>query len=285
MELKYKSLTKRRRPHFQPLDATLFVTFRLANSIPKSTVRHYKAKRDWLRDQLRRCDEGSSEKTKWLDDIEKLYREWFIKSEEIMHRHLLGPTWLRDDGIAEKVAENLYRPDGDLYRLDAFSIMSNHVHTIFKPLVDESVLHEILRTGDYEDQIPALAKIMQAIKGRSARECNLLLSRTGQFWEHESFDHVIRAGKVEKTVRYVLDNPVTADIVRRWQDYNGTTAGKNWCRDSGYSRRTSARCIQRVNDKLNRIERSLSNFSEVEYSERQRQAKAYRTFVNRFRIS
>jgi len=40
VELKYKSLTKRRRPHFQPLDATLFVTFRLVDSIPKSTVRH-----------------------------------------------------------------------------------------------------------------------------------------------------------------------------------------------------------------------------------------------------
>jgi putative transposase len=225
VELKYKSLTKRRRPHFQPLDATLFVTFRLADSIPKSTVRRYKAKRDWLRDQLRRCDDSSSQKTKWHADIEKLHREWFIKSEEVMHRHLVGPTWLRNDAIAENVAENLYRRDGDLYRLDAFSIMSNHVHSIFKPLVDESVLQDILRSGDYEDQIPALAKIMQAIKGRSARECNVLLGRSGQFWEHESFDHVIRVGKFEKTVRYVLNNPVTADIVRRWQDYQW-----NYCR-------------------------------------------------------
>jgi REP element-mobilizing transposase RayT len=233
LELKYKSLTKRRRPHFQPLDATLFVTFRLVDSIPKSTVRHYKAKRDWLRDQLRQCetivsDDGSSQKTKWLTDIEKLYREWFIKSEEIMHRHLVGPTWLLDEAVADNVAENLHRRDNDLYRLDAFSIMSNHVHTIFKPLVDESVFQEIVRSADYEDQIPALAKIMQAIKGRSARECNLLLGRSGQFWEHESFDHVIRVGKFEKTLRYILNNPVTAGIVRRWQDYRWNYCRKEW---------------------------------------------------------
>ena len=231
MELKYKELTKRRRPHIQPLDATLFVTFRLANSIPKSTVRYYKAKRDWLRDQLRRCermatDDSSSQKMKWLDEIERLYREWFIKSEDIMHRQLVGPTWLREKAVADKVAENLHRLDDDVYRLDAFSIMSNHVHTVFKPLLDESQIEQILKTADYgDDQIPALGKIMQAIKGRSARECNLLLGRSGQFWEHESFDRVIRVGKFEKTIRYVLNNPVKAGIVRRWQDYPW-----NYCR-------------------------------------------------------
>ncbi len=54
--LNYHELTIRKRPHFQPLEGTLFVTFRLADSIPKSTVRYYKAKRDWLKDQLRRVE-------------------------------------------------------------------------------------------------------------------------------------------------------------------------------------------------------------------------------------
>jgi hypothetical protein len=47
---------------------------------------------------------------------------------------------------------------------------------------------------------------MQLLKGRSARESNLVLSRTGQFWEHGSFDHVIRKGNFDKTVLYVLNN-------------------------------------------------------------------------------
>ncbi len=60
---------------------------------------------------------------------------------------------------------------------------------------------------------------MQAIKGRSARECNLIIGRSGAFWEHESFDHVIRAGKFDQTVRYVLNNPVKIGIVEHWKDY------------------------------------------------------------------
>lgn len=229
--LTYKELTARRRPHLQPLEATLFVTFRLANSIPKSIVRYYQAKHHWIRDQLRRVermmvDEPSQATTDWLAQIEQLNREWFIRYEDILHRQQHGPTWMRDPGIADKVAENLHRLDENAYRLDAFSIMSNHVHTIFKPLVSAAVLEEILKANDDAlSSVPALSKIMKAIKGRSARECNLLLGRSGSFWEHESFDHVIRAGKLDKTVRYVLNNPVKIGIVQRWQDYRW-----NYCR-------------------------------------------------------
>ena len=83
-----------------------------------------------------------------------------------MHRHLIGPHWMRDDSIAAKVAENLHRLDGDAYRLDSFSIMSNHVHTVFKPLVSPEIMELILRApADGLEHVPALSKIMQAIKG------------------------------------------------------------------------------------------------------------------------
>ena len=229
--LNYKELTTRRRPHFQPLDATLFVTFRLADSIPKSTVRYYRAKLEWLRDQWCRveklaADAESDRNTKWLGDIEKLNREWFIKCEDILHKERVGPTWMRDPRIADKVAENLHRLDGDAYRLDAFSIMSNHVHTVFRPLVSSELMEEILRSQDDSlARIPALSKIMHTLKGRSARECNLILGRSGPFWEHESFDHVIRDGKFHKTIRYVLNNPVKIGVVRNWEDYRW-----NYCR-------------------------------------------------------
>jgi putative transposase len=232
--LNYHELTIRKRPHFQPLEGTLFVTFRLIASIPKSIVRYYKARRDWLKDQLRRSErlvdeEASAERTSWLAQWEKLNRDWFIKCEEILHRDAIGPTWMRDETVADKVAENLHRLDGLEYRLDAFSVMSNHVHTIFRPLVDDEIIDEILRSRDYSlDRIPALSKIMHTIKGRSARECNLILGRSGSFWEHESFDHVIRAGKFHKTIRYVLNNPFNIGVVQNWHDYRWNYCRKEW---------------------------------------------------------
>jgi len=228
--LDFNALTIRKRPHFQPLEGTLFVTFRLADSIPKVMVRYYQAKLEWLKDQLRRVNElsaktPSTEHASWLARLEKLNREWFLKCEEILHREAVGPTWMRDDRVADKVAENLHHLDGDAYRLDAFTVMSNHVHTVFRPLVSKEMVEEIFRSQNALVGIPALSKIMHTIKGRSARACNIILGRSGAFWEHESFDHVIRAGKFHKTIRYVLNNPVKVRLARNWEDYRW-----NYCR-------------------------------------------------------
>jgi len=54
---------------------------------------------------------------------------------------------------------------------------------------------------------------------------HLVSGRSGSFGEHESFDHVIRKGKFDKTIRYVLNNPVKIGVVRNWEDYRW-----NYCR-------------------------------------------------------
>lgn len=223
----YQQLAKRHRPHIQTPGATLFVTYRLAGSVPQSTVREYKAKKDWLCDQLRRAQEmafndEAPEVSLWLERVEKFNRHWFVKFEDILHKAKIGPMWMQDESVAAKVAESLSQLDGKAYRLDAYSIMSNHVHAVFKPFLSGTKLKE---TSDQSGHplfigvFPSLARIMQSLKGRSARECNLVLSRTGQFWEHESFDHVIRPGKFDKTVRYVLNNPVKAGLAKHWCDW------------------------------------------------------------------
>jgi REP element-mobilizing transposase RayT len=136
--------------------------------------------------------------------------------------------WMQDGRVAEKVADSLHRLDGDAYNLDAFSVMSNHVHTVFKPFLSEQELEEAFDEDGhliFTSEHPALARIMQSLKGSSARECNLVLGRTGQFWERESFDHVIRSGKFIQTIKYVLNNPVKAGLVRNWRDWRW-----NYCR-------------------------------------------------------
>ena len=229
----YKEFTRRHRPHINPIDDTVFLTFRLFGSIPKATTRYYKAKYDWLLDQLRRAERlAENEDSTALEDrrlqLEQLTRDWFRKTEQILHACSSGPTWLKNHDVASKVAENLHRLDGDAYRLDAFSIMSNHVHTVFRPLLCES---DLLRIGSNEgiligNEHKALSNIMKSVKGRSARECNLILERTGSFWEHESFDHVIRNGRFDRTIRYVLNNPVKVGLVSAWEEWQW-----NYCRE------------------------------------------------------
>ncbi len=225
-KLDYKQFSERHRPHIHPPGAILFVTYRLAGSIPKATVREYKAKKEWLENELkfvRKAAQGSDEPalTHWLERVEDFSREWFVKFEDLLHKAHSGPMWMKDERVANIIAEGLRKHDGDDYRLDAYCVMSNHVHTVFKPLLSQ----EELRAGfDEEEHLmftsdhPSLSRIMHSLKGSSARACNLTLSRTGQFWEHESFDHVVRDGKFYSIIRYVLNNPVKAGLVKDWRE-------------------------------------------------------------------
>jgi len=160
--------------------------------------------------------------------VNKFNREWAIKFEAVLHQAKTGPMWMKDERVAHAVAQSLHNLDGNAYRLDSYSIMSNHVHVVFKPFVSEAELYEhfdeegnLIFMSDY----PGLSRIMHSLKGSSARQCNLILSRRGQFWEHESFDHVIREGKFYATIRYVLNNPVKAGLVRDWREWRW-----NYCR-------------------------------------------------------
>ena len=68
-----------------------------------------------------------------------------------------------------------------------------------------------------------LEEIMHSIKRFTARECNKLLKRTGQFWQHESYDRIIRDRKeLFYILKYVLDNPIKAGFCKKWEDWNWT---------------------------------------------------------------
>ena len=48
-----------------------------------------------------------------------------------------GPMWLGQPEIRQIVTDKLIEGDNEKYRLDAFSIMSNHVHVVSKPKISE----------------------------------------------------------------------------------------------------------------------------------------------------
>jgi REP element-mobilizing transposase RayT len=225
--LEYKQFSERHRPHIQPPGAIFFVTYRLAGSVPQAIVREYKAKRLWLKNQILQVEKtvGPNSDPKldeWLKRMETFYREWFVRFEDILHKALTGPMWMKDERVAAAVCESLHKRDGEDYRLDAFTVMSNHVHTVLQPFLSESNLREERTSSGptrFTSDHPGLSRIMHRVKGSSSRECNLVLNRSGQFWEHESFDHYIRAGQFFKTIRYVLNNPVKAGLIKDWREW------------------------------------------------------------------
>ena len=176
----YKPSYRRNLPHIQPAGATFFLTFRLAGSLPQSIFDQWKQEREWL-EHLRQSNPFHYDRVKL--DFE---RKWFAKFESVLDGSTHDPVWLRDDRIAAQIAESLRYRDGRVYRLDAFSIMANHVHAVFKPLpVTQAVSlrpENVKETDQTCDLVyHSLASIMQSLKGYTAFQSNRLLERKGEF--------------------------------------------------------------------------------------------------------
>ncbi len=227
MPYEYKEFTERHRPHIHPPGATLFVTFRLADSIPQPVLRVYQAKKEWLQAEeerlhkLRLADD-SPELAAHAERLRQFQREWFKQFEDILDAADTGPTWLKDEHVAKIVADALRWRDGKVYRLDAYCVMSNHVHAVFAPYLSEASLQAKLTEDGlrFESDEPPLDVIMHSLKSWTANQANALLERSGQFWEHESYDHVVRDdAEFDRIVNYVLRNPVKAGLVQDWQEW------------------------------------------------------------------
>lgn len=200
----YKQEYKRNLPHIQPPGAILFITFRLVGSIPKVVLEQLKMEVEKRERQIKQTA-VSNELASLLYEEQK---RQFGRFDEFLDQASSGPLWLRKLEIAETVVEALHYRDGKVYDLDTFCVMANHVHVVFKPLQKEN--------GSYH----ALQKIMHSLKRYTARKANNVLNREGAFWQHESYDHVVRnRDEWERIVKYVLNNPVKAGLVERWEEW------------------------------------------------------------------
>jgi putative transposase len=202
--LSYRSFHRRNLPHIQPLNTDFFVTFRLTGSLPAEVLARMADERRLLERALR--TDSAQSQTKF----QALARRHFTMLESWLDKASTGPTWLADHRVADIVAEALHFRDGRAYRLDAYSIMSNHVHTVFTPAA---------KTNTPE----SLSSIVHSLKRNTAKRANQVLGRSGAFWEHESFDHYIRNGAERKRIiKYVLENPVKAGLVKTWEEWRWT---------------------------------------------------------------
>lgn len=211
-QFEYKQFYHRNRPHIHPPDSTLFVTFRLAGSIPKAVVRQYRNEK-LLREREVRQIAVKTEQDRDDERTIEFHRKWFKRFDETLDKAAAGPMWLGETAVRRIVYDKLIEDSEAKYRLDAFSIMSNHVHIVFKPNLSVLNLREEIIAGrvKFVSDEDTLAEIMQSVKGVTARKCNMALGRSGSFWEKESFDHVIRDDNgFARAVRYTLNNPVKA---------------------------------------------------------------------------
>ncbi len=201
--LAYKQSYRRHLPHIQPPNATLFITFRLAGSLPVRVSQRLAAEADKQEARLRQIADPYQRSA----ESYRVYRHIFGLWDRALEA-APGPRWLQDPRLADLVSNSLHHYDGKRYDLIAFCVMPNHVHTVFTPLPKSE--------SDYW----SMASILHSIKLYTARRANRILGREGQFWQHENYDHVVRGEpELNRIVRYVLNNPVKAGLVESWDEW------------------------------------------------------------------
>jgi REP element-mobilizing transposase RayT len=198
-----------RLPHWEKEGAIYFITFRLADSLPKSVLDRIESERQAIvttANQLHRA--LSADERRKIQTLSTPVIEQFLDNGA-------GSCHLKNPLIAELLANTLCHFDEKRYRLFAWCIMPNHVHVVVRLLPGQN-----------------LAAVVHSWKSFSAKHANEILGTRGAFWQREYYDHLIRGEEeFERAVRYVAENPAKANLKHwkwvwvRGRDARATAAG------------------------------------------------------------
>jgi putative DNA methylase len=224
-------LTRRNLPHWFVPHAWHFVTYRLVGTIPESVLHQFREARDRRWRQAQEAGRGSA------SFREQLHKQFFADYDRYLDR-TCKIDWLARPPVAATVRGNLYHHRGSKYDLLAYCVMPNHVHVLLRPTVASTQAGLLAATEEASpgDEGPdgkgPLAGIMHSLKSYTANEANKLLDRTGQLWQHESYDHWVRdEEELERIVLYIAWNPVKAQLVAKPHEWYFSSAHDRYLAD------------------------------------------------------
>ncbi len=167
-------------PHWEIEGATYFVTYRLADSLPRHVIERLKEERRAL-------------KRSGADHYAVQHAFATALDRELDSSY--GAAHLKDGRIAAAVVENLKHFADQRYELIAWCVMPNHVHVVFTPVAGQT-----------------LVSVLHSWKSYTAhRACEILGLK--RFWAREYFDRIIRNERdLENTIAYVRNNPSKARL-------------------------------------------------------------------------
>ncbi len=170
-------------PHFEGGCIPQFITFRLADSLPRDRLVA-------LRQEL-----ASLPNTEAARETQKKIEEWLDSG--------LGNCWLQQEQVGRLVEDALLHFDGQRYFLHAWVVMPNHVHVLVTP----------------KEEVP-LSRILHTWKSFTSKGANRILGRRGKFWQEEYFDRYIRNEKhYLVAVEYIETNPVRAGLCESMEEW------------------------------------------------------------------
>lgn len=169
-------------PHWQQGETWIFLTYRLADSLPESKLIAWQEQRNrWL----------AVHPEPWDEAAEREYHERFTSAIDHWLDQGHGSCLLKHPENSKIVANAFDHFDGERYRLGPYVVMPNHVHLLFQPL------------GEHE-----LPDLVHTWKRFTAREINKREGRSGPLWQADYWDRLVRSEEHFKwAARYIGKNP------------------------------------------------------------------------------
>ncbi|HEY6844356.1 MAG TPA: transposase, partial [Thermoanaerobaculia bacterium] len=175
-------------PHWEVDQTFYFITYRLADSLPKHVIHQ-------LRAEYRAAKRALGDKIS-LDQQAHLSR-WFHRRLDEFLDEGRGACHLKNPRAAQCVVNAWKYFDRSFYDLIAWCVMPNHAHVVAR----------IFNGRD-------LDSILHSWKSYTSNEINFILRRSGKLWFREYFDYCIRdEDDLSRCVRYVIENPAKAGLV------------------------------------------------------------------------
>ena len=181
-------------PHFESQDHIQHVCFRLADSLPREVVDRILLELGALPAVLREAEK------------EKRFNAYLDAGH--------GACWLQQPHNAGLVQDAFLLFHGVRYVLHAWCVMPNHVHVLFQPMNGWT-----------------MSKVVASWKSYTGRRISAWRQQDGHdpggpVWQREYFDRYVRNEQhYDRVVAYIRDNPVTAGLVERPEDWVFSSAG------------------------------------------------------------
>jgi type I restriction enzyme R subunit len=183
-------VTSNSLPHWQQGEAWIFVTWRLADSLPTDKLRAWQEEKDAWR---------AKHPEPWDLATAREYHERFTQRIEDWLDAGHGACILRNPAVRRIVTDALAFFDGKRYELGDWVVMPNHVHVLFRPF------------GEHR-----LPDILHSWKSFSAKAINKVLGHTGSVWQEDDWDRLIRNERhLDAVNRYISENPTKAGLSQR----------------------------------------------------------------------
>ena len=189
-------IAKANLPHWRQDNVTYFVTFRLADSLPAATWKHWSEERErWLKERPEPWDEA-------------VHQEYHKKFSARLQEYLdarEGSCVLAIPSVKRLVTDALRHFDGLHYGLGECVTAANHVHCIVTPCIDRSLSHILHSWKSYT------SKEINKVEAASRRLDETIPSRIegrATVWQKESYDHMIRnARALWRIEQYIRSHP------------------------------------------------------------------------------